>query len=62
MHLKSLYSEFQVGMIFRWQELDKIYFSNEYCAVISDARASEIQKYKDLPYFVKTILFLQRSY
>ena len=29
---------------------------------ISDAWASEIQKCKDLPYFVKTVLLLQKSY
>ncbi len=37
----------------------EFHLSIEYCTVISDARASEIQKMQRYLYFVKTGLFLQ---
>ena len=62
--LKQLIFLILVGYDFtlvRYAGKRELYFSIEYCTIIADARASEIQKMQRSSYFVKTGLFQQKS-
>ncbi len=51
---------FQLAMILRWQDMwhnMQLYFSIEYCTVISNARASEITTMQRSTYFSKLFCF-----
>ncbi len=64
-HVNSLCLNFQFAItLVRYAGEHELYFSIEYCTVISDARASDIQKCEALPsaLFVKTVLILQKTY